>query len=423
MRIPGFIFLCLPLFSQAEEFSFDLSRYEKPAYELGGYIELFAAHAELKTDSALYNLLPDSTEPFTDNNIYSTQLQLDGLYRFNKSQLRFLYSAETQHTDIASNQNDSLFYELFYSNNYFENLTVDLGKRVQKWGKGYAWNPVGFIERKKDPNDPELSREGYVMLSGDYVRSFNQNLKTLSIMPVIIPVTDDINADFSNIEETNFAAKVYVLYRDIDIDFMFLNEGSRAARAGFDFSSNLSSSFEIHGEFVYIKDENINLLDSSNQIITETKNVTQSLLGFRYLTESEITWIGEYYHNGAGYTEEQLKTFFTLAASDFETNPLLLPLAQQAGQSGYTNINPGKDYLYISAAKKEPFDFVYFNLALNSIINLHDQSYSLTPELSYTGLNNSEMRFRMSFLQGKTFSEFGEKLNDWKFEFRFRYYF
>lgn len=41
-----------------------------------------------------------------------------------------------------------------------------------RWGKGYAWNPVGFVERPKDPNDPELAREGYWMASADYIVNF-----------------------------------------------------------------------------------------------------------------------------------------------------------------------------------------------------------------------------------------------------------
>lgn len=423
MRKFSLIFLCLPMVTQAEEFSFDLSSYEKPPYELNGFIELSAMHSELNTDSAFYNLLLKNTNPVTKNNLYSAGLQLDGIYRFTNSQFHFQYFSEAQDSDLSGNENDSLFYELYYTSNHLNKLTIDIGKRVQKWGKGYAWNPVGFIERKKDPNDPELSREGYVMLTADYVRSYNHDLKTLSIMPVILPVTGDINNDFSTVEDTNVAARVYMLYRDIDIDFMFLTKGSRAARFGFDFSSNLSASFEVHGEFVYIKDETINLLDDNNQLTALKKDINQSLIGFRYLTDNEITLIGEYYHNGAGYTEDQLEEFYILARSNFITKPQLLSLAKQASSNGYSSINPGRDYLYLSAAIKEPYDFVYFNMGINSIVNLHDQSYSITPELIYAGFNNTEMRLRLTLLQGDPNTEFGEKINELKIEFRFRYYF
>jgi len=70
---------------------------------------------------------------------------------------------------------------------------VDAGKLALKWGKGYAWNPVGFVERAKDPNDPELAREGYTMLSADYIRNFDGPLQTLAFTPVLLPVSSGAN--------------------------------------------------------------------------------------------------------------------------------------------------------------------------------------------------------------------------------------
>lgn len=423
MRKAVLFFLFMPVALQAEEFSFDLSTYEKPTYELGGYIELSASHARLNTDGALYNTFFSSFPDETTNSQKLANIQVDGLYRLDNSRLHLSYFAQALDNDISGDDHDSIVYELYYTDAHFEHITFDLGKRVQKWGKGYAWNPVGFIERKKDPNDPELSREGYIMLSGEYLRSFDKPLKTFSLTPVILPVTDNINNDFSGTEDTNLAARAYLLYRDTDIDFLLLAKGSRAARLGFDFSRNISPNFEIHGEYVYIKDESITQLDTLNVLNTIEKDVKQSLLGVRYLSSHEITWIGEYYHNGAGYTSSQLQDFYTLASLNFITNPALLSTVQQAIKNGYGNSNPGKDYLYFRASGKEPFGWLYYSLGLNSIININDNSYSITPELIYTGFNNTELRLRATFLEGANNSEFGEKINEEKFELRFRLYF
>lgn len=423
MRKSVLFFLLIPVVLQAEEFSFDLSTYEKPVYELGGYIEFSANHSKLNTDSAFYNTLFSSIPGESGNNQQTASMQVDGLYRFDQSRFHLSYYAETMDNDISGNKHDSVVYELYYTDTHIEHITFDLGKRVQKWGKGYAWNPVGFIERKKDPNDPELSREGYIMLSGEYLRSFDGKLKTFAIMPVILPVTDKINNDFSNIEDTNLAARAYLLYRDTDIDFLLLAKGSRAARLGVDFSRNISPSFEIHGEYAYIKDESITQLDTLNSFSTIEKDVTQALLGIRYLSRNEVTWIAEYYHNGAGYTTSQLEAFYTLASSNFIIDPALLNTVQQAIKNGYGNTNPGKDYLYFSANTKEPFGWLYYNIGLNSIFNMRDNSYSLTPELVYTGFNNTEFRLRVTLLEGNNNSEFGEKINEEKLDLRLRLYF
>ena len=55
--------------------------------------------------------------------------------------------------------------------------------------------------------------------------------------------------------------------------------------------------------------------------------------------------------------------------------------------------------------------------------NLNDRSFSLSPELLYTGITNLELRLKASFIAGEGLSEFGEKQNDYRVECRARYYF
>ena len=57
-----------------------------------------------------------------------------------------------------------------------------------KWGKGYAWNPVAFLDRPKNPDDPELPLEGFVIASADTIKSFDGPLKTFAFTPVLVPV-------------------------------------------------------------------------------------------------------------------------------------------------------------------------------------------------------------------------------------------
>ena len=46
---------------------------------------------------------------------------------------------------------------------------------------------------------------------------------------------------------------------------------------------------------------------------------------------------------------------------------------------------PMQDYLYLRLSQKEPWDLLYFTPALTGIHNLDDQSFSISPELVYTG--------------------------------------
>ena len=51
---------------------------------------------------------------------------------------------------------------------------------------------VGFVQRPKDPEDPNLPLEGFVMASADYTKSFNGPLQTVTLTPVLVPVYEDI---------------------------------------------------------------------------------------------------------------------------------------------------------------------------------------------------------------------------------------
>lgn len=69
------------------------------------------------------------------------------------------------------------------------------------------------------------------------------------------------------------------------------------------------------------------------------------------------------------------------------------------------------------------FDILYFTPSATLIFNTADKSFSLSPELLYTGITNLELRLKAAFISGEWLSEYGEKQNDYRLEARARYYF
>lgn len=410
---------CVPLLAHAaDDFSFDLAAYAAPSpFELHGYAELRQEFQSMDTDSPLYRLnFADSDRDALNRSIAA--LELSGSYRNGDSRIAATWHGEQQHDELVDRGSGRL-YELYLAHQADATTTVEVGKRAVKWGKGYAWNPVGFIERPKDPNDPELSREGFVIAGADFIRTRGGDLHTLAFTPVLLPVTGEVNDDFGSTQALNAAAKLYLLYRDIDIDLLWLSAGSRPGRIGIDFSTNLAPHFEIHGEYAYSGDHQQKLLEPDG-VTTRTCAAHSWLLGLRYLTARETTWIVEYYHDDRGYSKDDMEYFLTQV--DSAPAPQL-PQLRTVGQAGYTRPSAMRDYLYLRLAQKDPFDILYFTPALTAIGNLNDGSWSLTPELLYTGITNLELRLRATFLGGGRLSEFGAKPNDSRFELRLRYSF
>jgi hypothetical protein len=413
--------------AQAEEFSFDVGEFEKKSWHLGGYAELRPVLFGLDHDAALYHLRYYDQDEGETTAEYNGRLQLEGRLEKGIGLLFVRTSSDYRHSSLGEESRTTV-YDAYLSLKPTAPLTLDLGKKSLRWGTGYAWSPVAFLDRLKDPDDPELSLEGFIVASASYIQSFAGPLRTVSLTPVLLPVDDGLNDDFGETDHLNVGGKLYALLYETDVDFIFLAGGSRPHRYGIDFARNLTQNFELHGEFAYIHNAQKQVVDSNGVASSKITDAQNYLIGIRYLTEAETTWIAEYYHNGAGYNRKEMRDFFTFVNRGYDSyeatgDATLLRRAENLAEGGSARMNPMKDYLYLRVSQKEPFDTLYFTPAITTIVNLHDSSFSLSPELIYTAVTNLEVRLKGSWLQGERYSEYGEKQNDYRLELRVRYYF
>jgi hypothetical protein len=419
--------LWLPAAAAQESDSFDVSRFEKKPLELNGYAEFKGEQFTFDRQAALYQL-GFFDQPQRDGFDRGTgSLQLESTYRQGIATAHVLAFGSYDH-DYTGNDRDTRLYEASVSVQPGSRATYDLGKKTLSWGKGYAFNPVGFVQRAKDPNDPELAREGFVIAGGNFVRSFEGTLKTVALTPLIVPTTAGLNADFGTSDHFNPAAKIYFLYADTDIDLMMLGAGAKSARYGFDFSRNLGTKLEVHGEWARTASATRPVVDEAGNVAPIEASATSYLLGLRYLSDSQLTTLFEYYYNGAGYSEDEMRGFASVvhnAYDQYQTTGNTVPLTKlrTALQPTVARPNPGRRYLYLRLSQSEPFDILYFTPALTIIANADDRSYSVAPELLYTGITNLELRARVFWLHGARLSDFGEKQNMRRLELRARFYF
>ncbi len=410
-----------------EEYSFDLSEIEEKPLHIGGYLEFRPVLLGLDKNSALHKLKSYNRGKENVREEYNFTALLDGTYRKGTTEFHAIVNTDFKKSYLGWSEETTL-YEGYMSLKPSSTFNFNIGKKTLKWGKGYAWNPVAFLDRAKDPEDTELAREGYVVVSADYIKSFDGPLKTFSFTPVLMPVYDHINDDFGNINRLNFAGKMYFLLYDTDIDLIFLTGGSKTNRYGMDFSRNITSNFEIHGELAFIDDHKKRFIDSDGAVFDKEYDATSYLLGLRYLTKSDTTYIFEYFHDATGFAESEMEDYFSFIDKGYDTylasgNDSLLKKASNVAGGNYNRKNLMRDYLYLRVSQKEPFDILYFTPSLTGIFNINDKSFSIGPELLYTGIKNLELRLKTTFLVGDSYTEFGEKQNDCRIELRVRYYF
>jgi hypothetical protein len=368
----------------AADESFDPSSYEKKAFEWTGFVEARSEHQWLRSGSAGYALLyPGESRNSADR--LGAAAELSAVLRHQSLSFNFTGHADWL-DEPRGTTSDYRNYEAYASWQIDAGSNLQLGKRALRWGKGYAWSPVAFLERAKDPTDPELAREGFVMATGAWVRSFDGPLQTLALTAAVVPTTGHLNQDFgggaTNAGHANPALKLYALVHDTDVDVIWAGRGSRGPRFGFDFSRNLGSQLEVHGEWARVADAPRAVLAGST-LQSQVCNCNSALAGLRYLTESDTTIIAEIYRNGGG----------------------------------------AQHHAYLRVSQKEPFDILDFTPSVAVIANVGDHSLSLIPELLYTGIHNVELRARVALNRGDTGTEYGERAVRSRVELRARLYF
>ncbi len=235
----------------ADDYSFDMDEIEVKTYEYKGYLKAEQKHQKTQNNDTL-------------NSTYG-EAQVDFKYFKNDYTLNSQFQAN--HSNINnSEKNIYTTNQLYLNYKYSSNHSVNIGKESLKWGKGYFFNPVAFVDRPKDVNDPEASKEGYNILNYKYNKSYNGDLKNFNFNMVYVEDTSSL------------ALKTYFLYLDTDIDIVYFTDDELSDKIGIDFSKNIETNFEIHGEFAKEQDGN-----------------NSYLVGLKYLTENDLTITSEYF--------------------------------------------------------------------------------------------------------------------------------
>src|SRR3989337_700714 len=368
----------LPSQEQSQDkakYEVDLSELQKEIdevaakpYSLGGFLEFQPTLLGIDRDSTFSRVKFFKNKQGSTFDQYNFRLRLEGSYK------KDIFSAFFKTDTLARNDfdgwdEDTRLFEAYLSVKPSPGFIMEAGKKVMKWGKGYAWNPVSFIDRPKNPEDPEEALEGSTVATADYIRSFDGPLKTLTLTTALIPVYKYVNAKFGELYHTNFASKLYLLLYDTDVDLMVFTGSSRTTRYGFDFSKNLTTNLESHGEFAVVNNLDMMAINASGQATKTQADAISHLIGLRYLTEKETTYFLEYYRNGGGFSRAQIKDFITFVDRSYRTfentgNDAGLAHASALLDGPYGRPNPARHYLYFRASQKEPFDILYFTPAI-----------------------------------------------------------
>ncbi|MCP3922310.1 MAG: hypothetical protein GY714_06970 [Desulfobacterales bacterium] len=411
----------------AIDLDFEIEEVEKKPYSINFDFEAKETIKIFDKDALLFK------QKYPDKNNEDTFLQTDfdltieGQSQINIIKMYGRFNGTIYYNEDENQESEEKIEEAYVTIQPSFSLSIDVGKKVHKWGKGYAFNPSAFFSRPKNIDDPDATLEGYYSFSMDYIKSMTGILKTVAITPVIMPINRDFNNEFGLKDGLVWGGKIYFFAFNTDIDIMFQTGDIVDNRIGFDFSNNLTPSFEIHGDAALVEDYKKFIIDDSGNTSEKDYTAINFLLGLRYLSGLDTTYIFEYYRNGQGYSSKEYENYLTLIEKGYNqytnTSDTTDIFKSKTYSTYYNQQTAMRDYLYLKISQKEPFDLLYFTPAITVIYNINDYSASITPQITYTPITNLTLDMKAGLLFGESKTEYGEKINNARVLLSIKYYF
>jgi hypothetical protein len=201
-----------------------------------------------------------------------------------------------------------------------------LGRRIVRWGTGYAFSPAGVLDPPRDPTNPtdRLNLyEGRDMVKGDYVHG--QQAFTLAWSSAALAPAS------ANLHDTT-AFRYNILVHGFDTALIAGDDRGGDAFGGLTFTRVFGQAWELHGEAAWREHEAV-------------------LLGAKYTAGSGVTFIGEF------YTPPNIPYY-----RDSTVSPL-------AGRQSYAFFTAYKNRLWELPGWKQ------WDLSAAMVANLNDRSY------------------------------------------------
>lgn len=232
------------------------------------------------------------------------------------------------------------------------------GRRIVRWGTGYAFTPAGVLDPPRDPTNPtdRLNLyEGRDMVKADFVHgphAFSLAWSSAMLAPAV-----------SNLHDTT-AFRYNVLVRGFDTSLIAASERGGDAVGGVTFTRVFGQAWELHGEGAWREQGAV-------------------LLGGKYTTKWGVSFIGEFYTppNTAYYRD--------------------MNISSTAGRQHYAFLYTGKSRL------RELPGWKQWDLSASMVENLNDKSYVVIADANRRFGNHFSTYLHLEVPEGSKTSEYG----------------
>ncbi|MGA3371040.1 MAG: hypothetical protein ABSC48_04695 [Terracidiphilus sp.] len=233
-----------------------------------------------------------------------------------------------------------------------------VGRRIVRWGTGYAFTPTGVLDPPRVPTNPtdRLNLNvGRDMVKADFVHgphAFSLAWSTAALAPAS-----------ANLHDTT-GFRYNVLVKGFDTSLIAGDDRGGDAFGGLTFTRVFGQAWELHGEAAW-------------------REQGAMLLGGKYITTSEISFYAEF------YTPPNIPYY-----RDMNISPT-------AGRQHYLFLYAGKSRL------RELPGWKQWDLSASMVENLNDKSYTAIVDANRRFGNHFSSYLHMEIPEGSKTSEYG----------------
>lgn len=335
-----------------------------------------------------------------------------------------LLNLATKTDNLQAPDHTYLLREYVFDWSLSDELDITIGKKILKWGTGYAFNPTGAVEPQRSPSDPS---DRFGQNEGSKLVAMNAFAGKSSL--TLVYVND------SRIESwkwrwgtQEFAVRAYTFLYGLDFSLVGHYRETDRLEAGTNCSYVVGDNLELHGEFLGKKGSSalyheIITTDDNQQIFSSNPYVPlfehsnqifyKLLLGGQYTFENGINIALEYYRNTDGLTTTEWKRWMKFVKFQSDIQRGQIPVAPElVGPSRYNllwalqTLSPRgamQDYFF----GREYWSTERWGAEFIQFINLQDFSSVLIPTISLKLSENLSTYARLAIFTGSGDSEFG----------------
>ncbi len=376
----------------------------------------------------------NGSSPFNPDNLWlNLPVWSDSLIAEGEASLSFarrfkVAGSFTNRLDYSSGSHDRLrMKELYLNWSVNSHWDVTAGKKILKWGVGYAWTPTGVLDPVRDPRDPtdRLSQyEGRELVDarGTYG---NCNFEAVYSSPRL----------FSGLQtrrrEDQWAFKFNSLFHKLDYSVIASFGGQQAAnRYGANATYVIGQSLELHTEFVAqrgsrllyplpiaLADPRVTLPPPIYSPLKEHDDAiyTRTLVGANYTFPGGWNLVVEYYHDRQGLSaleRQRLDSFVQFNEEQYglPASPQPAAITPPAADllwtlQGLGGFNRARDYIFARVARDRLAN--KWNIEHITIYSLRDGSSIWIPQLGFDFSELLGVYLRYTYYAGNRTTEFG----------------